>query len=967
MADIFPKKKSDIQKVRDQLTLDHATTSHLDTVTENLGITRPKLPISDDVWRAVVKLVALDYKQIARKFNDLLAVMLGPKTTQCSGLQEDAVAGNDYIVAVTTASFPQTGTIVIDEGLPIEERIRYTFIDRYSNVVYLASPLVYDHPAVKISHESTLIAPATAGDNKFNIYEPIGFISDLPGPYTVCIGRGTDAEEVVLFQAVDYEARVLETTPLAEDHDGFMVTNSGYTDLAVGPTSPEANYALLKPAAYFPPTRGILHSTELGVPFTATTGTTTSVTVPNITSKRYGGDFVKFTGNVTAALAGVIGYVLENDATTIYFSNTLPAAPANNDEFVILHNTVYLRYDNVSGETVFDRELPDLQFFPTGAKFYQAEARTRVSVAQLQVKSGGWDVIQSDPEHVEVLLPKKILENDIYSASYIRDTSTAGSAVISATVAPGDEYIEVADTTTISMVGVAEHGASTTKFFFINVHTYALLPANAGDTTLYVYDTSQFGATGDLLINGSSVSYTVSGPTELTVSALPADVRVDTLVRDEHKLWVPSKFNAPGGAAISDSIAIYTNYNSGDYHNVDKVWPGPYVWELADHNSRNHGVVPYTSTMIAARPKVSLQALAGSTALEVEDASTFPPGAPYSAIIGEGRGNEETVQVQDIALRTRAYSDLASDALIGSTTLQLSSLSGPTGPYHIFPNAGPYRVVVDFLTPDVEVLVVREHDGVDTLTLDAPVTKNHYTTATVHLVSDVLRLNPGLADDHVGLTSISEQLLFYPPVSPSPYVDDVRVIQSRLTLAAGTSEFPVEGGTILANHFGEQVASTTATNYPAAPGDTTIFCDNVSGFPTTGYPYIAILDEGAGPLLEEKVFVTHADHGAHELTISHPVVHSHALGAKVSYRPGKPETITYGSRDGNDLVFPGGLVSDGFHLLTEPLYASIGTDYPHDFGTEFPLRLPYTELDAIRFVLELVRAAGVEVTFIYKR
>ena len=150
-------------------------------------------------------------------------------------------------------------------------------------------------------------------------------------------------------------------------------------------------------------------------------------------------------------------------------------------------------------------------------------------------------------------------------------------------------------------------------------------------------------------------------------------------------------------------------------------------------------------------------------------------------------------------------------------------------------------------------------------------------------------------------------------------------------------------------------------------GATTAILDSTFTFPTTGYPYVVYLDVGAGPLKEERLHVTNNNVGTSTLTFSHPCVFDHEDDRLVQFRPGTEEVISYTSRVGAVLNFTPYLVIENTHYEMEFLAPSVGTGYPRRNGFDFPLRLPVTVEDRVRFMVDLVRAAGVEVTFVSKR
>ena len=94
--------QNDIAEVRDQMSLDYADGKYLNVVTANLGLQRPPFGFSDAQWRALARAIALQYKQIATKFEAVLSIILGPKVTQCGAFAVDVLAGAKHAQLVGT-------------------------------------------------------------------------------------------------------------------------------------------------------------------------------------------------------------------------------------------------------------------------------------------------------------------------------------------------------------------------------------------------------------------------------------------------------------------------------------------------------------------------------------------------------------------------------------------------------------------------------------------------------------------------------------------------------------------------------------------------------------------------------------------------------------------------------------------------------------------------------------------------
>ena len=133
----IPIQQSAIKEVRDQLFLDFADGERLNIVSSNLGLSRPAFGFSDDTWRAVAKVLGLNYKQITTQFAQILSIIFGPQKTVASALKTAAIAGDYKLEVWSTDQMPQIGTIVLDEGLVNEEIITYSLIDRYNNIIIL--------------------------------------------------------------------------------------------------------------------------------------------------------------------------------------------------------------------------------------------------------------------------------------------------------------------------------------------------------------------------------------------------------------------------------------------------------------------------------------------------------------------------------------------------------------------------------------------------------------------------------------------------------------------------------------------------------------------------------------------------------------------------------------------------------------------------------------------------------------
>lgn len=961
--------QSDIAEVRDQMSLDYADGKYLNVVTANLGLQRPPFGFSDAQWRALARAIALQYKQIATKFEAVLSIILGPKVTQCGAFAVDVLAGAKHAQLVGTDQFPQVGTMVIDQGLASEETVEYIFIDRYTNTVYFKTPLVNNHTAVNKEWESGVISDFGIGATHINVFDANGF--PIPGTqYTVCIGRGTPYESAGPLTGVTLDARKITIPASTKGGTGASAVSGTQLILDGGATQLDSFYFTLANVDVLMPENGWLQSSALSTTFTATAGSTTSVTVAGpISASRYGGFWVRFTGNVTAALANKIAYVEDNTTTVFTFGNTLVSAPAAGDTFVVLGNFQYIRAAESDRSVLLRRELPDHMQFPASTEFSVLRPTVTAAIAQVQVKGVGWDVFQTDPHHVEILLPTEFLSNDLRSASYIRETLGSGllppPPTADQTRAIGDTDISVTSTQNLNLIGTIEIDG-TTRAMGYTPFARVTQDAALGATTLKVTSTSQFLPTGTLRYNGGTVLYSVVDDTTFSTAPLPAAIRVTDLVRDEKRVRVANPLTT--NVAIGNTVGIYGNFDSGNVWTVADVWPGPYVWDLFSETHKKETTPNNKLTSVVSGPTfLSVDRIATATVLEVEDASSFSTAVPYDALVGENSGNIETLAIQQISLRSRTYEVTTANVNTGDTSVVMTSLAGPVAPLNQFPNGGPYRVVIEPFTVNAEVLEVVSTAAGTTLNLSTPAVGTHAIGSRVVLLADLLRISPAAADDHLGNIKYTDRFALYAPETQVGFADMVRPLYTQATLSLGGTDFSPTASNAIFN-FGDGVVSAQAklaANVVA--GATSATLDNSSKFPTTGYPYVITLDVGAGPLLQERLHVTNNNTGTNVLTFSHAAVFSHSSGRRVEFTPGPEENISYTTRVGAVLDFVPYIQVDHTHYTMEPLSPSVGTGYPSRDGFDFPLRIPVTVQDRVQYIIDLVRAAGVEVTLVSKR
>lgn len=322
-------RQSAIREVRDQLLLDYADDKYLNIVTANMGLTRPAFGFNDDTWRAIAKIVGLNYKQITTQFEQVFAVMFGPKVTQATSLTTDTSVGDRSLFVRSTENIPQIGTVILDEGLATEESHQYCLINRYTNEIMLDTALIFAHSAYD-RDASSLLLTTRPSFNQVVLADTSMFPTTYP--YPVVLGRGTANEEVVEVLNNDIASRTLTVTALTNTHTNAFVSPI-FSDLAIDYTA-NTYYLNLDSSLKFPDEGTV----KLSNPpeFEATSGTVTTVdtTAGSFKTDQHAGRTVVFFGDTTPALANVASTIASNTDSQLTFA-AIATPPASGDSFYI--------------------------------------------------------------------------------------------------------------------------------------------------------------------------------------------------------------------------------------------------------------------------------------------------------------------------------------------------------------------------------------------------------------------------------------------------------------------------------------------------------------------------------------------------------------------------------------------------------------------------------------------------------
>ncbi len=1010
--------QSEIKNVRDQLFIDTAEGKYLNALSANLGINRPIIGFTDRVWRAIVKQIALDHKQIWTQFRNVLAIILGPQVTQVASLAQDAVEGEYYIYLNEDSHLPQTGTLVLDEGSLIEETLEYELINRDTHRVTLVTPLAFTHTAL-LTTDFERPVWGVVGNNLI-VSDTWDLVPLGASPYPVVLNRGTAQEEV---------RQVVGLSGVQIEVDGDPITSVLapkptliYSTVSVASVTTEAALYITD-VSKFPSTGYVRISAPAS--YTAGVGSTTSLVVVDtaVLIGNVAGYELVFTGNVTAGLANARVVVALGYGSSIYVTD-LPFAPAAGDTFAIVPRGKYISVNYDSNYITLEQPVFDL-VLPVDSVVEVLTNPPGVSFAQVQVKGTGWDVYQTTPRRVHLYIPDDLQEPGTpRSASYLHNTLIDPNPATTLVLGKGgigvpallDEltgtWAVVADPSAFPGVGVVtfDPGGATE----LTVGYYKAPPA-ALDTTdpAQALTFTSTGGSGEGIIARNVGSFLDDGFTQEQL------VDVTGTASNDHQILIHrvttttlSFTNVSADPVVSEttpsanlvtldyfkfatepdlsvllagiSVELYqqaypgTSLISGD---IDEFigWPGPYVYNLGSPKVNGASAATALDSLLAGPFTVVFSQVPGNTALEVDNAIAAPVDTavfPYDIQVGAGTGNNETLSAAQVSLKDRVNADayeIDAAVSVGDTEVVLASVvSAFTDLGADIPVGSGYRLVLSPGTVRAEVVYVTGVDtGTFTLTFESPCLNVHNPGDLVALLADVVIVE-AINDDHPGkvtgsvyrssaLSTIASSLV--PPANSTAtsYADKINILYSDVTVQDTSSFSDSRNGLLLNYGPGVPVVATLAA--PTAPGNT-VDVPDASLFPLSG-PFIICIDPGK--YVEEWAVVLTNDVGPNQLVVAYGLTKLHDVGAKVVYTPGSLELVTYTGTSGFDFTFSTPFVVQYTHNPGEPVILTNGTTAPKRTGHDYPFRLPPDVAEPLKYVLDLLRAAGVKVEVVRKR
>jgi hypothetical protein len=460
--------KSDIKEAKDQLFLDSSDGQYLTALSSNFGINRPKFGMSDDnLWRAIVRQLALDYKQIITVFYELLSDIFGPQRTVGTSLKVAALTGDMEIQIYNWELLPQRGTLILDKGLLTEESVVYTFCDPNTGLIQLQTTLKFNHAVLGNRGVSFLASNAVAPAGSITVEDGTVFPNPgVVGPFPVLIeAEDINKNEVVIcsFKV----GNVLTVTNTVNDHSGPI------SQFAVTPvTNISENKMLIfggNLSAF--DEEGILYIQQSGgTPSEYVSYSSMSLADKTFDLKSQLVNSYALTGTGDSISAPVIGDQTLIDAGAAFtpsivgLSITMSGSinPVNNGVFTI---TTYvsptsIKYTNPTGviEALFTGKWYIPSVYATKAKHGSS-----VQLAQVLVEGVDWDIFQTEYYVIKLLIPDYIVRNRLVDAPFLHDRApTPPSSTLSANVLAGGTTLLLVNATNFPDSGIVRIDATGT-------------------------------------------------------------------------------------------------------------------------------------------------------------------------------------------------------------------------------------------------------------------------------------------------------------------------------------------------------------------------------------------------------------------------------------------------------------------------------------------------------------------------
>lgn len=549
---------------------------------------------------------------------------------------------------------------------------------------------------------------------------------------------------------------------------------------------------------------------------------------------------------------------------------------------------------------------------------------------------------------------KKALAHN-HAVGAVMDLVSPGAPACTANVIQGGAHWEIYETapyhvTLYIPASLDPHTLRDVSFLHDVIRSPAgtTLTANytAGENVMKLVSGTGLPTAGLWLVNGTETFFATRGSVNDNYLDLPVPL-LNNYVAGQTLAAVEQPY---AGTMLANGNP--RDLTTGDY--APTQYPGHYVYNPGSPAPSDTRSTLAETLSPATRAAFTAQPL--WTCLEVADASLWPAPAftPFDVIVGRLSGFQETCSLTDRTLKTVTTTTVAAGATWGNAgdTLLRGAATAPFPETGLVGSPAGYRIRVAAGTVRDETCLVYDNaPGTGDFFIPAGLAFTHPAAETIALVNDVLTFGTGFALPHPG-----------PSWTPTVEGQRVERLYSSITVADG-STFPTTETTVWLN-FGDARLSVRKPLVSVFAPAIYQYASTAT-LPTTDYPYQVVLGEGLPT--QEYAMVTGNNTGTNRLTFSVAPTTAGVAGDYTEFRTGGQEAITYLSRIGNTLYFAAPFIFSAKHTLGETVIVSPGDSTPRDDGYTYQFFLPPDPALCMRSVLDLVRAAGVEVDVITER
>jgi hypothetical protein len=616
----MPTTKSAIQETRDQLLLDRADGKYLTVVSENIGVNRPIFGFAnDDLWRAIVRELAFDYKQIVTVFRDLLTLIFGPQRILRTVLALDAEVDDEQITVSDQLNIPQLGEMVIDEGLATEETVEYIFRDPRNGLVDLYSALIQNHTALVDNVENFLSADAAAGATSITLEDASLFPDPATsGDYPVLIDSGKSGTRSGTGDSFALSGVVITLTDAAglftSDLVGKLIviagatsgTNDGTFLITSVPSSTTLTYVNASGVTEAFTGTWVVHNLNVEEVVVCTAKAGSVLTVSALVNDHIG-PRASFVNTGVASLSPDQTLLFGDDVSDFPASGLLRAQEADGTpEEDVRFN------DKDLTNNFFELDAPLANTYTTDAAITLLREGGKVQIAQVQVKSVDWEIFETEPNKLQIYLPEEVDENRLLDATFLHDSvvGAAPSTTVATAAEIGDKQLEVADASGFPKSGIIQIDAAGTpeEISYHRIDRFVAV-VYLGDTSSVVVGA---GGAGDSFTFAAGIVTFVDAAALFTAGDVGRSIRIDGAT-------------SPGndGLFVILSFVGATTITYANAAGVTETFPGGGVFTVAGPKA------PETDLYVSDAKPIQEAVDAGVTSL----------------IVGYGTATEETVAI----------------------------------------------------------------------------------------------------------------------------------------------------------------------------------------------------------------------------------------------------------------------------------------------------------------------------------